>query len=263
MKRKAYAKANLMLRVIAKDSSGYHQLQMINTKIHIYDIIKLSKAKKNQVIFKKIKNISPEFILKVIQQFNDIYNIKEKYKITIYKKIPVGSGLGGGSADAATIINMLYEYNNIEESIENKITYFKNLGADIPYMFFNSPAIVEGVGEKIYMIEKINLDNYLFIYPNIDVSTKKVFEMNNKYSDKISHEKINEYIYKEKDMFQNDLEEAAFKIYPELKQVKEKLDKYGKVWMSGSGSTFIIYVNEKKNKVKKEIKKEIKNAKIF
>ena len=42
MKRKAYAKANLMLRVIAKDSSGYHQLQMINTKIHIYDIIKLN-----------------------------------------------------------------------------------------------------------------------------------------------------------------------------------------------------------------------------
>ena len=64
-------------------------------------------------------------------------------------------------------------------------------------------------------------------------------------------------------MFQNDLEEAAFKIYPELKQIKEKLDKYGKVWMSGSGSTFIIYINEKKNKVKKEIKKEIKNAKIF
>ncbi len=263
MKRKAYAKANLMLKVINKDLNGYHQLQMINTKIDIYDIIKLNKSKTHQVIFKKNKNISPEFILKVIEQFNDIYKINKKYKITIYKKIPVGSGLGGGSADAATIIDMLYEYNNIKESIDNKITYFKNLGADIPYMFFDSPAIVEGIGEKIYPIKKINLDNYLFVYPNIDVSTKKVFETNNKYSEKICHEVINEQIYKGTEIFQNDLEEAAFNVYPDLKQVKEKLNKYGKVWMSGSGSTFIIYIDEKNKKYIKEIKKEIKNAKIF
>ena len=107
MKSKAFAKINLMLRVISKNENNYHELQMVNSKIHIYDSIKIIKSKINKVVFRNNKNISSDFILRVINQFNDIYNIKEKYKIIITKRIPVGAGLGGGSADAAEIINML------------------------------------------------------------------------------------------------------------------------------------------------------------
>lgn len=263
MKAKAFAKINLMLKVISKEENNYHQLQMINSKIHVYDLIKIKKAKEHKIIFKKNKNISSEFLLKVINQFNNIYNIKEKYKITIIKNIPVGAGLGGGSADAAKIIDMLYIYNKIEENNENKIKLFKNLGADIPYMFYDSCAIVEGIGEKVKPIEKINLEKYIYVYPNIEVSTKKVFEENKTYSNKLAYEEIIEHLNKDVDIYSNDLEKATFELYPQMLEIKQKLSSYGKTWMSGTGSTFIIYIEKNKKEIIKKIKKDIKNITIL
>ena len=67
MKVKAYAKINLMLRVIRKKENNYHELQMVNTKIDLYDIVKIKESKKNKIVFKKNHNISPDFIIKVIK----------------------------------------------------------------------------------------------------------------------------------------------------------------------------------------------------
>lgn len=263
MKSKAFAKINLMLRVISKNENNYHELQMVNSKIHIYDSIKITKSKINKVVFRSNKNISSDFILRVINQFNDIYNIKEKYKIIITKRIPVGAGLGGGSADAAEIINMLYIYNKIEETIENKINYFKNLGADIPYMFYKECAIVEGIGEKIYPIEKIDLSNYIYVYPNREVLTKIVFGNNKTYSNKLEHSEIKKHLNNDLDIYNNDLEQSIYELYPNLFKLKNKFSEYGKVWMSGSGSTFIIYVDNNRKEIVKRIKKENKNITVL
>lgn len=263
MKVRAYAKINLMLKVIRKLENNYHELQMVNARIKRHDVIKIKEAKKNEIIFKKNRNISPDFILKVLNKFNGVYNIEKKYKIKIIKRIPVGSGLGGGSADAAAIINALYIYNNIEETIENKIEYFKELGADIPYMFFDSPAIVEGIGEKITPLDEIDMSNFIVVYPKIEVSTKKVFESNNKYSSKMSHEEIIEHIGKDVDIYENDLEETTSKLFYKWGIIKKALSKYGKVWMSGSGSSMIIYITENRKKIIKEIKKTIPYVKVL
>ena len=72
MKVRAYAKINLMLKVIRKLENNYHELQMVNARIKRHDVIKIKEAKKNEIIFKKNRNISPDFILKVLNKFNGV-----------------------------------------------------------------------------------------------------------------------------------------------------------------------------------------------
>ena len=130
-------------------------------------------------------------------------------------------------------------------------------------MFFDSPAIVEGIGEKITPLDEIDMSNFIVVYPKIEVSTKKVFESNNKYSSKMSHEEIIEHIGKDVDIYENDLEETTSKLFYKWGIIKKALSKYGKVWMSGSGSSMIIYITENRKKIIKEIKKTIPYVKVL
>lgn len=245
IKVKSYAKVNLMLKVIKKRDDGYHELQMLNKRIPLFDDIIIERSKIDKIEFVN-ENIETEFLFKVLKKVKELYNIKNNYYIRIYKNIPIGAGLGGASVNASTIIDSILEDNNINETIANKINHFKELGADIPYGFIFEKAIVEGIGEKIYIIEK-NIDSSLvLVNPKINISTKEVFENNTKYSSKLDHTLIiNE------DIYINDLEEATFKICPYLKELKQNLSKYGKVVMSGTGSSLIVHT-EKYEEIKKE-----------
>lgn len=245
IKVKSCAKVNLMLKVIKKRENGYHELQMLNQRIPLFDEIVIESSDEDKIEFVN-ENISAEFLYKVLKKIKSIYNIEKNYFIKIYKNIPVGAGLGGASMNAATLIDAILDDNNIQETINNKITYFKDLGADIPYGFVDKKAIVEGIGENIYIIEKEITNSLVLVNPNINISTKEVFENNAKYTLKLDHSAIiNE------DIYENDLEEATFKICPYLKELKEKLSAYGKVVMSGTGSSFIVHT-DKYEEIKKE-----------
>lgn len=247
MKVKSYAKVNLLLKVIEKRSDGYHNLQMLNKRINLFDVISIEKNDTFEVTFKNI-DVDPSFIYKVIKRLCKKYDIKNKYKIEIIKHIPLGAGLGGASMNAATIIDTILSIEGINSSLEDKINNFKDLGADIPYGFINECAIVEGIGDSIYIIEKQLPSNLVLVNANIFLSTKEVFEKNTVYSKKYTHSEIIN-----KDIYINDLEEAAFLVCPKLKDLKQNLTRYGKVVMSGAGSSFIVHTNEYK-KIKEEFK---------
>lgn len=245
IKIKSFAKVNLMLKVINKRIDGYHELQMLNKRIPLYDEIYIKESDNDNVSFENAQ-INPAFLLKVLKRIKDMYKIEKCYDISIIKHIPVGAGLGGASVNSSSIIDAILEDNNICDTLENKINNFKDLGADIPYGFIQDDAIVEGVGEKIYIIEKKNLGALVLVNPFVFISTKEVFENNLIYTHKLLHnEIINE------DVYVNDLEESAFKICPMLKTLKQNLSKYGKVVMSGTGSSMIVHSN-KYEEIKKE-----------
>ena len=236
-KVQSFAKVNLMLKVINKKEDGYHNLQMLNQRIPLFDEITIEQSTSDQINFVN-EDINPAFLLKVLNRIKDIYNIDKHYLITITKNIPVGAGLGGASVNASTLIDVILEDNNIVDTIENKINNFKDLGADIPYGFINDTAIVEGIGDEIYIIEK-DVDQMVLVNPRIFISTKEVFENNNVYSSKLDYKTIiND------DVYCNDLEQSAFNICPYLKTLKQKLSKYGKVVMSGTGSSLLVHTNK-------------------
>lgn len=243
----AYAKVNLILKVVGKLDNGYHQLQMINSKINLYDKIKITKTNcDDQVIFTNITQPHQNLVLDSLKTFKKTYNIKDNFKITIKKNIPLGSGMGGGSSDVATIINYLQKKYQITKD-EKFLNLFNSLGTDIKYFFFEGTRYIEGIGDKVK--DKIDFKNHQFVilYPNININTASVFknhQENSLYVDKTVL--IKDYLQKGYNSYYNELEKTTFAICPKLKDIKVDLENIGYPVMTGSGSTMMIFGNQKK-----------------
>lgn len=245
MKLKAYAKVNLILKVLGKLDNGYHNLQMLNTKIDIFDEINIEKSNMEfDELYFKNANLNSEkdnLVLKCLKLVKDIYKIKDNFKITITKNIPIGAGLGGGSSDAATIIRYILDKYKIERE-DTLIKKLSQLGADIPFFLYDGVCIVEGIGEIVTESKIIIPSEFVVINPNIYISTKEVFNSNQKQSIRFQHNELIEYIEKNGYYaFMNDLEESCFSLNYRMKELKEKLNEIAYSVMSGSGSTMLLF----------------------
>ncbi len=241
---KAYAKVNLILRVTGKLDNGYHSLQMINSKINIYDEIQINKNSKNIDTLTFINSnltSNDNLVLKALKLFKDTYHIKDTFDIQITKNIPVGAGMGGGSSDVACIINYLKDIYDID--LDTNL--FNNLGADIKYFLYKGIKYVEGTGDIIYNKDILTkTTDFVIVYPNINIVTSDVFKLNTKYSQYIDKDKlINEFEKNDYHIYINDLEEATFNLNKELQLLKEELSKMGYTVMTGSGSTMMVFSN--------------------
>jgi len=255
---KAYAKINLILKVVGKNEKNYHLLQMLNARINLYDSITIKKSDKESELVFLQSNLDPKkdhLVLDVVNYFKDYFDIKDNFTITIKKRIPIGAGLGGGSCDVGAILKFLakqYQVNIYQEEFIDKL---KTYGADIPYALYINPCIVEGVGEKITQVDFHYPHSFIYIYPNIHASTKEVFQNNQTYSQKMSIEEIL-LMTKEKGVkaFTNDLQEACENTYPAFQKIMNEIKKEGYVVMSGSGSSILLF-HENINRIYKKIKK--------
>lgn len=260
MKINAYAKLNLALAVKDTLPNGYHDLFMINSRINLFDIIYIRKSKKEKFrMNKELCSTEDNLGYKAMCLIKEKYNINSNYSIYIKKRIPSGAGLGGGSADAAAIIEAILKLENIDYKKEDLIDASSSLGADVPYCLFKEKCIVTGIGEKI---EKLNFKkDYLVLLasPNLSFSTKQIFE---NYKQNDSEARIEAILANIddpiKDLF-NDLEISAKELYPEYKldEMKSCMIESGAVasLMTGSGSSMYgLFELEDKSKIKECVK---------
>ena len=244
----APAKLNISLKVLHKDSDGYHFLKSKICFINLCDYIFISENNKTtikQLTQKSNFILEDETILsRTISMFKDKFKWKKSFQIKFIKNIPIGAGLGGGSADAAAmLIGLKYLYN--KENLAKKIS-FKDIlklgfliGSDVPSCVYSKSILASGKGENISFSKTPRNQKYLIIYPGINLSTKKVFSLfknENKVNSKTSRILNN-----------NSLLLTACKIEPKIKEVLDflknlkNIQTYG---MTGSGSTcFGIFNN--------------------
>lgn len=189
---KANAKLNLYININFKNEINYHDLTMLNIPINLFDTINV-EIDENQndeiklnVINNVVSNDENNLIYKAVEAFKKIENKKFSYRAKIYKEIPVKSGTGGASSDAAVVIKNLYDHFNIEISTQQLINKYLFLGADIPFFFVNKNAIVNGIGEKIQEID-LNLKRYYFvlIHPDFNESTSEIYQKLDKIEKKL------------------------------------------------------------------------------
>ena len=265
MKFLAYAKINIRLNVLGKNEHNYHNLHMLNAKVSLCDEIEIIKSAKNKVEYsvEELNHLENDLCLNVLNEMKTKYSLADNYYIYIRKEIPMGAGLGGGSSDVACIINALDEINNLNLTLEEKISIGLKYGADVPYCLINDLAIVEGVGEKIKILDQKLKQKIIIVYPNVHVSTKDVFNHVKQYSKALNDGVLQKNIYN-KDysvLLQNDLEQPSFILNKELESLKLSLSKYCPVVMSGSGSSMLMFIDEEC--IYNEIKNTFPDYKIF
>lgn len=250
---KAYAKVNLFLNVLDKRKDGYHDLEMLNAKIDLYDMLEFGEIDcPNTVIIKSddlFLSNQDNIVLQVAKYMLRNYNIKTGLEIKITKNIPFGAGLAGNSADSAAVIKGINKMYGLNLSIKEMIDIGVMFGADIPYCLFDTPAFVSSIGEVIEDFD-LDLSDYklLLINPREFISTKEVFDFADKSTIKIKD--INDLkVYCEhndikaiRENVHNSLEEIVIKNYDFMENFKNnlvaELGSIGLV-MTGSGSSFI------------------------
>ena len=253
MLEKSYAKINLRLKVVGINDDNYHLLQMVNTRVNFYDILKFKKTKKKEI------NV---YMKEVKQEENLVYSVASymfnKYNLPGGLDIMIGAGLAGGSANAASTINAINKLYNLSLKIEEKREIASRFGTDIIYCLDNYPALVEGIGEKIQPFNISTKQNILIINPNIKISTKDIYNQYDalyEYSILLEKEVLESFDLKS--LLENDLEKVVFSKYPQILNLKKEVLEYSpNTLMSGSGSTIYV-IDELKTlkKIYKEIKK--------
>ncbi len=175
---KSHAKVNLALDILGKDENGYHFVQTVLQKIPLFDEINIEKSLENSVVFKGEESGLIDNKNNTITKALEVLNPSGKYKITVQKNIPVGAGLGGGSSNAATVLNAINEIENLGLSKDSLRTFGAKIGMDVPFFIEPGTAVGRHYGEQIQVLPNLNLANFhmvLFI-PRERKNTKKIYE---------------------------------------------------------------------------------------
>lgn len=160
--------------------------------------------------------------------------------IHVHKNIPMGAGLGGGSADGAfalKLMNSLFELHLDDFFLEE---YAEQLGSDCPFFIENTPKIARGRGE---ILEPISIDLkgtwLVLINPGIHVGTKEAYAGVTPAAPKVHLREVLQERNRWKSELVNDFESSIFKNHPKIKEIKEKMYEAGAFYsaMSGSGSS--------------------------
>ncbi|MGB9750451.1 MAG: 4-(cytidine 5'-diphospho)-2-C-methyl-D-erythritol kinase [Caldisericia bacterium] len=250
MKILSEAKINLTLDVLSKLPQNYHYIKSIVLKIPIYDEIIVDYSDKDEILFENIE-IEDNNIEKVKELFFSRIKKKDKFFIKIRKNIPIGSGLGGGSSNAAKLLLLFNQIYNYPLPNEELFLLAGKIGSDVPLFLRDEKILlIQSKGEKIFPLYVKDYELFFaVIYPKIKISTKDVYQeiKEIKIKEERTEKVIDKLINGENfiPFLGNDLEEYAFKIKPELIEIKEFLLKHNalNVFLTGSGSSFVCFFN--------------------
>jgi len=262
-KIKSYCKINLSLRVIKKLNNNYHNIISLITFCNLHDVISISKIKssKDKISFsgkfkKGINNRSNTVskILNLLRRSKLLRN--QTFKINIKKNIPHGSGLGGGSSNAADLLNYLNLKMKLKLRKKKLIQLANQIGFDVPINLEKKNTLLTGKRDQILRLNQKFKLNLLIVYPNLICSTKEIYKNNKKislskpqYSFRVKNNKKLINILKNEN---NDLEEAVIKIYPKVKKIIEYIKSIKGCYFSritGSGSACIGIFSNMKNAI--------------
>ena len=268
-KIKSYAKLNLALNITGK-SSSLHKIESIVAFASLHDeiFIKKIKSKSHNILFtgKFSQNISKNNtvsrLLKILEKKKLLKN--KKFKIKINKKIPNKAGLGGGSMNAANILNYFIKKKIIKTSKKEIMTISKLIGSDV-ILGFKSTNSILNANNKIKYFTNCKKFYILIVKPNFGCSTKEIYSKVRKFDKpkfKYPSKKMFNFYYLKK--MNNSLEQIAFSKYTKLKGIKlflENLSKPVFVRMTGSGSALVAYFQSKQrcDYAKKKFNKKYKN----
>ncbi|HEC97795.1 MAG TPA: 4-(cytidine 5'-diphospho)-2-C-methyl-D-erythritol kinase [Nitrospirae bacterium] len=249
------AKINWFLKILGKRADGYHNIYSVMQRIALSDTLSFEETAGEIVIESDLEIAMEEnLVYKAAVLFKKHTSCSSGARIKLVKKIPLQAGLGGGSSNAATT---LFGLNNLWKTGLNLRTLTElgaTLGSDVPF-FLNGPiAVVEGRGEVITPLETSTKEiTLLIVKPEHGISTALAYKEVAAYSEMEKSRLAllieilrNCRIDRLPEVLGNDFEEPVYRLYPELKDIRDRLLNQGAVaaLLCGSGSSILgVFTN--------------------
>ncbi|NSX53832.1 4-(cytidine 5'-diphospho)-2-C-methyl-D-erythritol kinase [Parasulfitobacter algicola] len=269
----APAKINLTLHITGQRDDGYHLIDSLVAFASVGDVVKIGPG---EAVSLKINGAEGDGLSadadNLILKTADIFKTDQGASFTLIKKLPVASGIGGGSADAAAafrgLVPLWAEHDGkvLSDDLVAETEALAKLGADIPMCLFSAPCRATGIGNKLQMIETFTPVSALLVNPRVAVSTQDVFKSLKQKDNAPMLDALPQFTHAAdlagwlKDQ-RNDLEAVAKEIAPVIDDVLNALNDTDECLiarMSGSGATcFALYPNgETSDQAAKVIRKE-------
>lgn len=264
---KSFAKVNPYIKVKGKREDDYHQLDISYLSVNLGDKLTFRQTAKKEIEVSTDANLSSENNLcnKVATSLRDTCGVRAGAKITLEKEIPVGGGLGGGSSDAATTLICLNRLWGCNLSRQNLVELGKEFGADIPFFFYGGYCKGTGTGTNLQQRENIFQGRYIpIICPPFTQRTSEVYakydqiigDADSSKADVCNHTPGNTAglgLHVE-----NDLEQPAVRLNPELADYLDLLEQANTIATSGlAGSGSCLFGISRTNLSPTEIREDL------
>lgn len=243
------AKINLGLNITEKRPDGYHNLETVFYPIPIEDALEINmlhggseKYRIHQAGLEIAGEAENNLVVKAYKLLDEAFNLPP-IDIHLFKHIPSGAGLGGGSADAAFMLKSLNEKFNLGLTGETLEEYAARLGADCAFFIKNEPTYAEGIG-NIFSPIRLSLEGYRIwlVKPDIFVSTRDAFSKMKPHHPELPLKEIVQLPVEEwKGRMLNDFEEGVFPQFPAIGEIKNEMYRQGAIYASMSGSGSSVY----------------------
>ncbi len=252
----APAKLNLFLHILGQRQDGYHELETVFQILDQGDELEFELADTLH-----LEQIPPadfpnedNLVIQAAKKLQDFSGCSSGARIKLHKRIPVGAGLGGGSSDAATTLLGLNALWSLGLSIEELAELGLSLGADVPVFVHGQTALAHGIGEQLYPVE-LEEHWFLVVTPLIHISTASIFghpELTRNGKSIVDSQESrltcvgrNSKIRALADLAaRNDCQTVVEKLHPEVARMRQALENFGSVRMSGTGSSLFMQFSD-------------------
>src|SRR5690554_2793820 len=252
VKALARAKINLSLDILGKRSDGYHELETVMQSVSLSDELVFRPAAKVSLTVSDPDLAVDESntVLRAVRRLQEVAGSDRGVEIFLEKRIPPGSGLGGGSADAAAALVVLNRWWDLNLSLPALAEIAADIGSDVPFCLTGGTALVRGRGERITGLSALPAVRIFLTKPPASVATAIVYRRfqataenrrpeTGKMVQAVKSGKIPELT----GVWGNLLEKVTFELLPEVKEVKKWLQSHGlPVLMTGSGPALFAFL---------------------
>ncbi len=178
MTARAYAKINLGLRILRKREDGYHDIETVLRRIDLFDEISFEPASTISLACNRhdLPSDDRNLCVRTAGLLQKMFGLHKGVHMTLKKNIPIGAGLGGGSADGAVVVRTLPQWWGVRLDRQEMLDLARELGADVPYFLKPGTAYATGKGE---VLEYFQLDLpywIVVVYPNLRISTAWAYQ---------------------------------------------------------------------------------------
>ncbi len=247
---RAPAKINLSLDALFQHADGEHEWKMVMTSVDLTDYVELSTTTSRQIKVTTDSGFLPvdqrNLAFQAARLLQRKAGITRGARIHIRKQIPVAAGLGGGSSDAAAVLRGLNRLWQLNWSLADLAHLGLAIDSDVPYCVYSQTALVTGRGDEITLLPKLPPFWVVLAKPNASVSTPSILR-SIPYDQQLNHPPIEQMVTAIKQgnyeqiltSMGNTLEAITSQRYPQIKQLRQKMQQFGAdaAQMSGSGPT--------------------------